>query len=169
MKPTLIRYVIALKQFYWWQIPVTSVFIPNSRLFVCKWRPSGNIEFGGLLSDKSKHKIEEYYTSEKPCADRGSIDSTIPTIVRFKLMKQAVKAFELASKRTYESWENKETLHFRKRLVAQLSKAQLEEFKLAFTLFDHDNNGQVESWELAKALSLFVRSYPFDSHATYAI
>ena len=39
---------------------------------------------------------------------------------------------------------------------SQLSDAQRAEFKLAFALFDHDSNGEVEPWELAKALSIFV-------------
>ena len=141
--------------------------------------------FGDLLETpppSSMSRSSSITANRQPATNASTSGETssveeVPTIVRFKLLKQAVRAFEHASKRTIESWGDQEALRFRASLVAQvsdmryswiqqkrinkiknsqLSDAQRAEFKLAFALFDHDSNGEVEPWELAKALSIFV-------------
>jgi len=85
----------------------------------------------------------------------GGLTDQVPTIVRFKLLRSAVRAFEHTNRRLTPKWGDAEEQGFRTSLVQQLSPSQLAEYKLAFQLLDHDDNGSVESWELAKALGIF--------------
>jgi hypothetical protein len=127
------------------------------------WRSEANVDFGELLESSSPSSVNPPVETRKSKVHTNGIGRVdeVPTIVRFKLLKQAVRAFEHASKRTLESWGDEEASQFYNSLVMHLSEAQRAEFRLSFALLDHDSNGEVESWELAKALAIFVSIHGF--------
>lgn len=121
------------------------------------WKPGSNFRpnawgiDAGVAQAKLTAPIEAKPDKAAPRQER--IDG-VPTIVRFKLLRSAVRAFEHAFRRS-SSWGNAQEQALVQALVAGLSARQVEDYKLAFKIFDSDGNGRVEASELSKAMAIF--------------
>jgi len=123
------------------------------------WKPGGNFVpgyWGAEAGIESSSTIVPPMVAEvkPPATKEASGQEGVPLIMRFKLLRSAVRAFEHAYRRT-PNWGDPKEQAFRNSLVEQLSTSQLEEYRLAFALIDSDSNGQVEASELAKVLAIF--------------
>jgi len=74
-------------------------------------------------------------------------------VVRFKLLRSALRAFDLCRRRT-PKWGDQSEMVFRDSLVGALTNGQIAEYKDAFAIFDRDGSGSIESWEIKRVLNL---------------
>mmetsp|Transcript_7112 Transcript_7112/g.8796 ORF Transcript_7112/g.8796 Transcript_7112/m.8796 type:complete len:552 (-) Transcript_7112:273-1928(-) len=77
----------------------------------------------------------------------------IPIIVRFRMLRTAVLAFEFAQRRT-PVWGDPDQKTFRTALVASLTPAQLNEFEQIFSILDVNQTGAIQSSDLLRGLRL---------------